>query len=178
MLEKKEQWIFSKICPRSHDIWKFTTIKKYFHVFDNEIFDENVASGSKETKWDGLIAYVNKRFLKFYPPEKELAIDENMCSWSGKGGSKVYMPIKPIKYGIKLYALCESKSGYACSLNLYNIKIKDGNIEMIKKINEKFIKFESSYLHGQFLCECKGLWKLKRSRILLLWHDSRKSKRS
>ncbi len=59
-------------------------------------------------KLDGLIAYFNKRFSKVYSPEKELAIDENMCSWSGKGGSKVYMSLKPIKYDIKLYALWES----------------------------------------------------------------------
>ncbi len=31
------------------------------------------------------------------------------------------------------------KSGYACSLNLYNIKIKDGNIEMIKKLTKNLL---------------------------------------
>jgi hypothetical protein len=72
-----------------------------------------------------------------------LASDENLCSWSGKDGLKVYIPLKPIKYRIKLFALCESKSGYACNLILYNNKVKEGNLEMILKLtqNHKFFNY-------------------------------------
>ncbi len=125
---------------------RFNAIKKYFHVFDNESFDESASLGNKAAKLDGLISYFNKRFIKVYWPERELALDENMCSWSGKGGSKVYMPLKPVKYGMKIYALCEAKYGYACSLNLYNNKIKDGNVEMIKKLTPD-LKFLNHHIY-------------------------------
>jgi hypothetical protein len=59
---------------------RFNAIKKYFHVFDNESFDESASLGNKAAKLDGLISYFNKRFIKVYWPERELALDENMCS--------------------------------------------------------------------------------------------------
>lgn len=51
---------------------------------------------------------------------------------------KYICPPKPIKYGLKLFALCESKTGYACSLSLHSNKIKDGNLEMIRKLSKSY----------------------------------------
>jgi hypothetical protein len=56
------------------------------------------------------------------------------------------MQLKPVKYGMKTYALCKAKSGYACSLNLYNNKIKDGNVEMIKKLTSD-LKFPKHHIY-------------------------------
>ena len=47
---------------------------------------------------------------------------------------------------MKTYALCKAKSGYACSLNLYNNKIKDGNVEMIKKLTPD-LKFLNHHIY-------------------------------
>jgi hypothetical protein len=123
---------------------RFCIVEKYFHVFDNAAFgEENGSSDNKLSKLDGLIDCFNKKFAQIYWPEKELSIDENPCSWSGKGGSTVYTPLKPIKYGLKIFALCEAKSCYACNLILYNNKVKEGNLEMILKLtqNHKFLTY-------------------------------------
>ena len=48
------------------------------------------------------------------------------------------MPLKPFKYDIKLYALCEARSGYACSITLYSNKRKESNIEMINRLTNNF----------------------------------------
>ncbi len=49
------------------------------------------------------------------------------------------MPLKPIKYGMKLYAPCESNSGYAFSLILYSSNRKESNVEMINKLANSFL---------------------------------------
>jgi hypothetical protein len=130
--KKKNNIFYQSFVDRTFTYDRFCEIKKYFHVFDNEAFTNMVSSGIVTTKLDGLIQYFNKKFNSVFTPKRELAIDENLCSWSGKGGSKVYMPFKPIKYGLKLYALCEAESGYVCKVILYNSNNKDTNLEIIK----------------------------------------------
>ncbi|KAG0439423.1 PiggyBac transposable element-derived protein 4 [Dictyocoela muelleri] len=117
---------------------RFDVIKRYFHVFDNDLYSDTNSDTIKMSKLDGLIGFLNKKFHQIYEPERDLPVDGNMCSWSGKGGSKVYMPLKPIKYGIKLYAMCESKSGYACSIIQYNSKNSESNVEMLKRLTTNY----------------------------------------
>ncbi|PVD27697.1 hypothetical protein C0Q70_12868 [Pomacea canaliculata] len=58
------------------------------------------------------INHLNHLFQTTYIPEQHIIIDEALCPWRGKLSFKVYMKDKPVKWGIKLYHLCESKSGY------------------------------------------------------------------
>lgn len=144
---------------------RFCEIKKYFHVFDKDEFDYTQPSDGIVGKLDGLIKYFNKKFHSIYVPEKELAIDENLCSWSGKGGSKVYMPLKPVKFGMKLYALCEAKSGYACSLILYNSNKKESNIDIIARLTEKYTMVNHNIYMDNFYTSVKVLESLKTNGI-------------
>ncbi|XP_068222159.1 piggyBac transposable element-derived protein 4-like [Palaemon carinicauda] len=54
-----------------------------------------------------------------YTPEKHLSLDEGMLKWKGRLNIRTYNPKKPTKYGIKFYFLCESKSGYVLSFDIY-----------------------------------------------------------
>ena len=117
---------------------RFSEIKKYFHVFDSDVYDTDESSSLKKYKMDRVIEYFNNKFFQAYKPERDLALDENLCAWSGRGGSKVYLPLKPIKYGLKFYAICESTTGYACSLSTYNKKNSEKNVDMIKKLVQKY----------------------------------------
>jgi hypothetical protein len=66
---------------------RFYEIKKYFHVFDKDEFEAAASSApGLINKLDDPKNYFNKKFHSVYTPEKELVIDENICSWSGKGG--------------------------------------------------------------------------------------------
>jgi len=60
----------------------------------------------------------------YYRPERELSVDESMIAFNGRSSLKVYMPLKPIKYGLKAYVLCESSTGYMINWQLYTGKIK------------------------------------------------------
>lgn len=136
--KKKDNPFYNDFCSNIMSYERFNTLKRFFHVFDNDVFNELETNQIKISKLDGLIAYFNKKFYDVYDPERELAVDENMCSWSGGGGSKVYMPLKPVKYGIKLYSLCESKTGYACSIIQYNAKKPESNIDMLTRLTQNY----------------------------------------
>lgn len=145
--QKKNNPFYNDFCSKLMAYDRFNVIKRYFHVFDNDVYSDTESNTKKISKLDGLIGFFNKKFHQIYEPERDLSVDENMCSWSGKGGSKVYMPLKPIKYGIKLYAMCESKSGYACSIIQYNSKGSESNVEMLKRLTSNYThKFHHLYM--------------------------------
>ena len=48
-----------------------------------------------------------------------MAIDEGMIGYKGRLSFKQYMPAKPTKYGIKLFAICDSVTGYCLKCHIY-----------------------------------------------------------
>ncbi|XP_068237096.1 piggyBac transposable element-derived protein 4-like [Palaemon carinicauda] len=63
--------------------------------------------------------YIHDKCKAIYTPEKHLSLDEGMLKWKGRLNIRKYNPKKPTKYGIKFYFLCESKSGYVLSFDIY-----------------------------------------------------------
>lgn len=59
------------------------------------------------------------RYLQVYAPGRDLAIDESIIKFKGRVSFRQYLPSKPTRWGIKQYALCESKSGYALKFITY-----------------------------------------------------------
>jgi hypothetical protein len=58
----------------------------------------------------------------------EICIDESMIKYMGRAITFVqYMPAKPIKHGIKVFANCDAKSAYLLSFEIYTGK--DGEKE-------------------------------------------------
>ena len=45
-----------------------------------------------------------------------------MKKFKGRIGFRQYMPNKPTRWGIKMWSLCESKSGYLLDWNIYTGK--------------------------------------------------------
>jgi hypothetical protein len=59
--------------------------------------------------------------------EQHIAIDEGIVPWKGRLSFRQYLPNKPDRFGIKLYQLSESKSGYICDFEVYTGKDSDPN---------------------------------------------------
>ena len=59
------------------------------------------------------------KFQDVYTPEEQLTIDEAICPFRGRIFFHVYIKGKPHKYGIKMFELCGSKSGYVYNLEVY-----------------------------------------------------------
>ena len=75
------------------------------------------------------------------------------------------MPLKPFKYGIKLYALCKARSGYACSITLHSNKRKESNIEMINRLTNNFKNKNNHIYMDNFYTSVKFFENLKETGI-------------
>jgi hypothetical protein len=114
----------------SHNVGKimsrdrFFQIKKALHFVDED--DEDL----HEDPLYKIRPVINKFIVAsraLYTPGQYLTIDESMIRFNGRSSMKVYMPLKPIKYGFKAYVLAESRTGYVCNWMLYEGKGKKGN---------------------------------------------------
>ena len=54
-----------------------------------------------------------------FVPDENVTVDEQLLTYRGRVPFKQYIPIKPGKYGIKLWMLCDSKTSYVCRLQVY-----------------------------------------------------------
>lgn len=117
---------------------RFMIIKKYFQVFDNEANNETDESAASFLKLEELVGHFSNVFASVYTPDRELALDENLCSWSSLGGTKLFIPPKSSNYDMNLYAMCEGKSGYICSLMMHSSTSSEKNIDMVLNISKNF----------------------------------------
>jgi len=54
-----------------------------------------------------------------YSMEPDVSIDESLLLWKGRLLFKQYLPLKRSRFGIKLYKLCESSTGYVHRFYVY-----------------------------------------------------------
>lgn len=62
-----------------------------------------------------------------YRPSKNVLIDDAMIPFKGRLSLKQYMPLKPVKRGIKVWECADSSNGFVCDLEVYTGKQHDGN---------------------------------------------------
>jgi len=67
-----------------------------------------------------------KNCQNIYSISEFVTIDEMLVSFRGRCGFIQYMPQKPAKYGLKIYALCDARTLYTFNLDIYCGKQKDG----------------------------------------------------
>lgn len=63
-----------------------------------------------------------RNFKTVYTPEQSICVDESLFAWKGRLGFRMYIPSKRSRYGIKIYKLCESNSGYIWNYCVYTGK--------------------------------------------------------
>ena len=75
----------------------------------------------------------------------EYSIDETMVAYRGRLGIRQYLPSKPVKYGIKNYALANSSNGYVRKWLIYTGR-KFGGASPLQVFQE-FIEVLPLYAH-------------------------------
>ncbi|KAK6168810.1 hypothetical protein SNE40_019986 [Patella caerulea] len=111
---------------------RFLQILSCIHFVDNS--STTVNKSDKFWKIRTLLDYVVKRFQLVYNPEREIAVDETMLKFKGRLGIKQYIKNKPIKWGIKLFTLAESSSGYVLNIIPYAGKREDTQLSKTAQI--------------------------------------------
>ncbi|XP_016092566.1 piggyBac transposable element-derived protein 4-like [Sinocyclocheilus grahami] len=75
--------------------------------------------------WDKWV----QRLRLLYNPGPNVTVDKCLVRFRGRCPFKQYMPSKPGKYGIKIWAACDARSSYVWNLQIYTGKAVDGKSE-------------------------------------------------
>ena len=108
-----------KIFPRN----RFEKIRQYLHLNNRE---NNVPRDDprhdKLFKVRLLSDSISRSFRDKYLPSKFVSIDEAMVKYKERLGFKQYLPLKPVKRGIKVWVRADATNGFVCELQVYTGK--------------------------------------------------------
>jgi len=80
-------------------------------------------------KIDHVIRSIISHSQVAYTPIQTFSLDESMIAFKGRSKDKIYMPLKPIKFGLKAYVLCESNTGFVVNWSLHNSSNQDSKVD-------------------------------------------------
>lgn len=103
--------LISQAMPRQ----RFEAIVRCIHLVDNsELVTDSTSTGfDKIGKVRWLVEGFSRISQSLYSPERVCTVDEIMVPYKGRYcGIRQYMKSKPVKFGIKLWALASSESRY------------------------------------------------------------------
>lgn len=106
---------FSKIMTEK----RFSLMTKFLHFANNEDYDSEEGRSNPLKKIEILVAKIIEKFKEAYTPERDLSVDESLLLFKGRLSWKQYIPTKRARFGLKLYNLCESSSGYVINFMIY-----------------------------------------------------------
>ena len=107
---------FSSLLSRD----RFLLLLKFLHLVDNTKQVARDQPGyDKLFKLRLFMDPLIKSFQRMFVPQKQLSIDEAMISFKGRLSFLQFLPKKPKKWGMKAWALADSKMGYVCNWSLY-----------------------------------------------------------
>ncbi|KAJ8873059.1 hypothetical protein PR048_026675 [Dryococelus australis] len=66
-------------------------------------------------KWD-------ENLSKLYYPHDNVTVDDQLVGFRGRCPFNQYIPSKPSKYGVKIWALCDSNTSYVLKIQMYTGK--------------------------------------------------------
>lgn len=99
---------------------RFRELSRYFHLADNK---KSVEKGhpdySKLFKLGGLDEKLSALFSRMYHPSRNLSIDEQMVGMKSRLSFIQYMPKKPKKFGVKVWACCDAETAYCLKFQIY-----------------------------------------------------------
>jgi len=146
-LQRFQNSIFPKIMSYND----YNHISKYLH-FNNNAHCTNLQD--KLFKISPVISYLNKKWSEHTPPnhKEEFCIDETMLGFRGRLGIRQYVPSKPVKYGIKIYALASSMNGYIKRWIVYTGKKYNGHspAEVVQEFSDHVPEKAHFYFDGLF----------------------------
>lgn len=102
---------------------RFESILMAFHLNDNsKNLPRQHPDHDKIFKIRPLFDTLQERFGQVVEPHQQLAVDESMMPWRGRVEFRMFIPSKPIRYGLKMYMCCESTTSYVTKMEIYTGK--------------------------------------------------------
>lgn len=70
-------------------------------------------------KLGDILQRISNRLSAVFHPSKFISVDESLVAWRGRFKGRQYIPSKRSRFGIKLFLLCDSVTGYIYKLSVY-----------------------------------------------------------
>ncbi|KAJ1098648.1 hypothetical protein NDU88_003755 [Pleurodeles waltl] len=116
------------IFPATMSHNRYLLLLRMLHFVDNALALPRVHPDSDHLfKIRPVLDHFVDRFSEVYVPGKEISVDESLVLFKGRLVFRQYIPSKRARYGIKLYMLSESSTGYVYSFRVYTGR--DSNID-------------------------------------------------
>ena len=96
---------------------RFELLMSYLHLDD--ITQQPTRSSPLYDKLYKVRPLLDKIVDSFKSPHQHISVDETMIGFKGRLGWIQYMPKKPTKWGIKAWAMADSKTGYVSNFSIY-----------------------------------------------------------
>ncbi|XP_062583974.1 piggyBac transposable element-derived protein 4-like [Saccostrea cucullata] len=142
---RQNKWMFVTNFNRVMSRDRFFLIWRYLHVQNNEIQPD---TPDKLWKIRYLLDFLNKKFEEMYVPYGNATVDESMIKFKGRLSFRQYLPAKPVKWGVKVWALAESDTGYLSKFQVYTGK--ENNQE--KGLTHRVVMDLCHHYFGSNLC--------------------------
>ena len=123
---------------------KFNLIWRYLHLTDN---DAPAAEGDKLSKIRWFVDFLNDQFLSVYVPYGKYTVDESMVKFKGRLEFRQYLPAKPTKWGVKVWVLSESDTGYLSKFQVYTGRTPGGQEH---GLSHRVVTDLVDHLYGQY----------------------------
>ena len=135
---KKDMTYFAPVADRIPRR-RFLEISRFLHFVDNSSYTLQRTDPQYDRVWKirPVIDVLSKTFLDVYTPHSSNSIDEAMIPFKGRSTLKQYLPMKPIKRGIKIWTRADATNGYVSQFQVYLGKV-GGKSE--KHLGERVVK--------------------------------------
>ncbi|XP_076608401.1 LOW QUALITY PROTEIN: uncharacterized protein LOC143333911 [Chaetodon auriga] len=105
-------------------IFRATMSLETFHIFSRVIRFDNRETRAGRWERDNLAAIRTvwdkwvEQLPLLYNPGPNVTVDERLVAFRGRCPFRQYMPSKPAKYGIKIWAACDANTSYALNMQV------------------------------------------------------------
>ena len=100
---------------RFMSVWRYKCLMSFLKVSDIETENSNDRLGKARF----LLDEIKTKCSQLFQPYQNVSIDERMVKNKGRYSFRQYIRDKPTKWGMKLWVLADSKSGYTYNFDVY-----------------------------------------------------------
>jgi hypothetical protein len=147
--KKDDIYHYSPVASRiSRD--RFFELHRYLHFADNDVLaPPGDPRYNKLGKIQPVLDRLREVFRSVYCPSQNVIVDEAMIPFKGRSTLKQYMPMKPVKRGIKVWAMSDAVNGYMSEFEVYtgrkaNAVEKNLGANVVKTLTKPYI---NTYRH-------------------------------
>ncbi|KAJ8416172.1 hypothetical protein AAFF_G00381940 [Aldrovandia affinis] len=106
---RQKKWLFQTNFPEAMARDRFAMIWRYLHLQDNQANDVDRSDKLWKLRW--FLNYLTSQFQSLYEVNGYVTVDESMVKFKGRLAFHQYLPLKPTKWGVKVWVMAESSTG-------------------------------------------------------------------